>query len=189
MADDESGIDVEDLERRMGGALSTLKDEFAGLRAGRASASMLEPVTVDAYGTQMPLSQLGTVGVPEPRTLSVQIWDKSMVGPAEKAIRNSGLGLNPSVDGQLIRVPIPELNEERRAELSKIASKYAEQARIAVRNVRRDGLEKLKKAEKDMPIGKDEAKKIAEEIQGVTDKLIKQIDDALASKEKDIMQV
>lgn len=186
---DSDGIDLEDLSKRMDGAVTSLKNEFAGLRTGRAAASMLDPVVVEAYGSTMPLSQLGTVSVPEPRMLTVQVWDKSMVGPVEKAIRNAGLGLNPAIDGQLLRLPIPELNEERRRELTKVAGKYAEQARIAIRNVRRDGMEHLKKAEKDIPLGQDEVKKLGEEIQTLTDQHIKVIDEALSSKEKDIMKV
>jgi ribosome recycling factor len=181
--------DLKDLGRRMDGAVEVLHTEFAGLRTGRASPSLLDPVQVEAYGTRMPLNQVGNVSVPEARLLTVQVWDRSMVKSVEKAIREAGLGLNPQTDGQTIRVPIPELNEERRRELSKIAGKYAEQARVAVRNVRRDGMEHLKRAEKEGEISQDEHKKAADEIQAMTDAHIKKIDEALASKEKEIMQV
>lgn len=187
MADQE--LDFDDLERRMKGAVAALKAEFAGLRTGRASASLLDPIMVDAYGQSMPLPQVSTVGVPEPRLLTVQVWDKGQVAAVEKAIRNSGLGLNPSVDGQLIRLPIPELNEERRRELTKIASKYTEQARIAVRNVRRDGMDELKRLEKENHISKDEHKVWANEVQEMTNKMIANIDAALATKDAEIMQV
>jgi ribosome recycling factor len=170
-------------------AVQTLNEEFAGLRTGRASASLLDPVRVEAYGQQMPISQVGTIGVPEPRLLTVQVWDKSQVKAVEKAIRDANLGLNPQADGQLIRVPVPELNEERRQELVKIAHRYAEQARIAVRNVRRDGMDQVKKAEKGGDISEDEAGGLSKKIQQMTDDHIQQIDDALAKKEKDILQV
>jgi ribosome recycling factor len=176
-------------QRRMDGALDALKKEFAGLRTGRASAGMLEPVMVEAYGNNMPLPQVGTISVPEPRLLTVQVWDKGMVKAVEKAIRDANLGLNPQSDGGLIRVPIPELNQERRAELFKIASKYAEQGRVAVRNIRRDAMDALKKAEKDKVIGEDRQKALSEDVQKMTDGVIKKIDDALAAKEKDIKQV
>lgn len=188
MADD-TEPDIDDLQRRMEGALSALKAEFGGLRTGRASASLVEPVMVEAYGSQMPLNQVGTVSVPESRMLTVQVWDKGLVAATEKAIRNAGLGINPVVDGQLIRIPIPELNEERRKELTKIASKYAEQARVAVRNVRRDGMDGLKKLEKEGHISEDDHKIYADEIQSMTDGLIKRIDDALGVKDAEIMQV
>ncbi|MEO3431684.1 ribosome recycling factor [Inquilinus sp. CAU 1745] len=181
--------DLKDIAKRMDGAVSVLKTEFGGLRTGRASTSLLEPVTVEAYGNPVPLNQVGTVGVPEPRLLTVQVWDRGMVKAVEKAIREAGLGLNPQPDGNLIRVPIPELNEERRRELTKVAGKYAEQARIAVRNVRRDGMDMLKKAEKDNEISQDDHKLYADEIQSMTDAHTKAIDDALATKEKEIMQV
>jgi ribosome recycling factor len=184
-----AAFDKEDMNRRMNGAVGTLKSEFAGLRTGRASAALLDPVTVDAYGNAMPINQLGTVSVPEPRLLTVQVWDKSMVKAVDKAIRDAGLGLNPQMDGQLLRIPVPELNEERRKELAKLASKYAEQARIAVRNVRRDGMEVLKKLEKDHKIGQDEHHKFAEELQKLTDAHIKDIDQLLHAKEQEIMQV
>ena len=181
--------DLSDIGRRMDGALEALRREFAGLRTGRASASLLEPITVDAYGASMPITQLGTISVPEPRMITVQVWDRSTVKAVEKAVRDSGLGLNPQSDGQLIRVPIPELNEERRRELSKIASKYAEQARVAVRNVRRDGMDLLKKLEKDGELSQDDHKIWADEVQEMTDAHIKLVDDAFATKEKEIMQV
>ncbi len=181
--------DIDDLERRMVGAVEVLRKEFAGLRTGRASASLLEPITVDAYGSKMPLNQVGTIGVPDARMLTVQVWDRSMVGATEKAIRDSGLGLNPASDGQLIRVPIPQLSAERRAEMSKIAHRYAEQARVAVRNVRRDGMDMLKKMEKDHELSQDEHKVWGGEIQEMTDRHIKQIDEALAVKSEEIVQV
>ena len=181
--------DIDDIERRMNGALEMLKKEFGGLRTGRASASLLEPIVVEAYGSPTPLNQVANINVPEPRMLTVQVWDKTMVQSVEKAIRNSGLGLNPATDGQLIRLPIPELNEERRQELSKIAGKYAEEARIAVRNVRRHGMDDLKKGEKDGDISKDEHHDYSQEIQTLTDSIIKNIDETLANKEKEIMQV
>jgi ribosome recycling factor len=180
---------IKDLRRRMDGTLEVLRKEFAGLRTGRASASLLEPVHVDAYGSQMPLNQVGTVSVPEPRLLVVSVWDRSMVKAVEKAIREAGLGLNPQTEGQTIRVPIPELNEERRRELTRVAAKYAEQARVAVRNVRRDGLEPLKKKEKDGEISQDQHRKLQQDIQHLTDEYIKKIDDALAQKDKEILQV
>ena len=181
--------DIDEIQRRMTGALEVLKQEFSGLRTGRASASLLEPVSVDAYGSHMPLNQLAHINVPEPRMLTVQVWDKGMVKAVEKAIQTSGLGLNPSVDGQLIRVPIPELNEERRQELTKIASKYAEQARVAVRNVRRDGLEMLKKMEKAGDMSQDEQRAWSDEVQQMTDDLVAKIDEAAATKEEEILQV
>ena len=184
-----SGFSIKDLRRRMDGALETLRREFGGLRTGRASPNLLEPVTVDAYGAAMPLNQVGTIGVPEPRLLTVQVWDRSMVKAVEKAIRDSGLGLNPQPEGQVIRVPIPELSEDRRRELAKVAGKYAEQARVAVRNVRRDGMDQLKRLEKDHEISQDEHKRLADEIQKVTDDHVKLVDETLQTKEKEIMQV
>jgi ribosome recycling factor len=178
-----------DFEKRMDGALEALKKEFAGLRTGRASTTLLDPVVVEAYGQRMPLNQVGTVSAPEPRMLSVTVWDKGMVAAVAKAIREAGLGLNPLPDGSLVRIPIPELNEERRKELSKIAHKYAEQAKVAVRNVRRDGMEVLKKAEKDHHISQDEHRKMNDDVQKMTDRHVKLVDDALASKEKEIMTV
>lgn len=187
MSDDD--LDLGDIERRMKGAVEALKHEYAGLRSGRATTSLLDPVTVDVYGANMPINQVGTVGVPEPRMLSVQVWDKGNVSAVEKAIRNSGLGLNPMIDGQLVRIPIPELNEERRAELAKVAAKYAEQGRIAIRNVRRDGMDQLKRMEKDKSISEDDHKMYADEVQELTDKFVGDVDAQLAAKEKEIMQV
>jgi ribosome recycling factor len=184
-----SGADINEIKRRMDGALEALRREFAGLRTGRASTHLLDSVVVKAYGSEMPLAQVGTVNVPEPRMITVQVWDRGLVSAVEKAIRDGGLGLNPASDGQLVRVPLPELSQERRAELSKIAHKYAEQARVAVRNVRRDGMEGLKKLEKDHKISEDEHRKRSDEVQKLTDQHIKLIDDALAQKEKEIMQV
>jgi ribosome recycling factor len=181
--------DIDDLERRMDGTVEVLRKEFAGLRTGRASPSLLEPVTVEAYGTQMPISQVATVNVPEPRMISVQVWDKSMTKAVEKAIRDADLGLNPMSDGQLIRVPIPELNEERREELSRVAGKYAEQARIAVRNVRHDGINKLKRMEKDGDLSEDDHRLWADEVQTVTDGHVERIDEMLETKQTEIMQV
>jgi ribosome recycling factor len=181
--------DLNDLKRRMDGAIEALRREFAGLRTGRASISLLEPITVEAYGATMPLNQVGTIGVPEPRMITVQVWDKSLVSVVDKAIRDSGLGLNPSTDGQQVRVPIPQLSEERRVELTKIAGKYAEQARVAVRNVRRDGMETLKRMEKDGEISQDEHHLWADEVQALTDEHVKLVDDVLAQKETEIMQV
>ncbi len=180
---------LKEYEKRMQGALDALKKEFAGLRTGRASVSLLDPVVVEAYGQRMPLNQCGTVSAPEPRLLSVQVWDKGLIVAVQKAIREAGLGLNPSADGQLVRVPIPELNEERRKELTKVAHKYAEHARVAVRNVRRDGMEELKKAEKDKSISQDEHRRLHEEVQKMTDRFVKTADDTLAVKEKEIMTV
>lgn len=181
--------DLTDIERRMDGALDSLRKEFAGLRTGRASVSLLEPITVDVYGSNLPLNQVGTISVPEPRLLTVQVWDRNAVKATEKAIRNSGLGLNPQTEGQSIRVPIPDLNQERRQELSKVASKYAEQARVAVRNVRRDGMDLLKKKEKGGEISQDEHKALSEKVQTMTDRHIKKVDELLAQKEREIMQV
>ena len=181
--------DLADIERRMKGAVEALRHEFMGLRTGRASTSLLEPITAEVYGAQMPLNQVATINVPEPRMISVQVWDKGNVSAVEKAIRNSDLGLNPVIDGQLLRIPIPELNEERRVELSKVAHKYGEQARVAVRNVRRDGMDKLKRMEKDHEMGQDEHHMWADEVQELTDKYIAEIDATLAQKEEEIMQV
>lgn len=188
MSDDATEIDLEDLERRMDGALTALRHEFASLRTGRASASMLEPVIVDAYGQQTPVNQLGTVNVPEPRMVTLNVWDKGMVGKVEKAIRESGLGINPVVDGTIIRLPIPELNEERRRELTKVAAQYSESARVAIRNVRRDGMDQLKKA-KAAGMSEDDNKMWADEVQALTDKAIAQIDKTLEAKQQEIMQV
>lgn len=184
-----SQFDMNDIKRRMASSVEVLKHEFSGLRTGRASTSLLDPVTVEAYGASMPLNQVATVTTPEPRTISVQVWDRTMVSAVEKAIRNAGLGLNPVTDGQSVRVPIPLLNEERRRELMKVAGKYAEQTRVAVRNVRRDGMDTLKKMEKDGDISQDEQKSRAEEIQKSTDETIRQIDETLANKEQEILQV
>ena len=184
-----SKFDLKDLERRMNGAVTVLQKEFGSLRTGRANASLLDPVTVDAYGTPMPLNQLATVLVPEPRMISVQVWDKSQVNAVDKAIREADLGLNPIGEGQVLRIPIPELNEERRQEMAKLAAKYAEQARVAVRNVRRDGMEQLKRHEKDGEIGQDEQHTHGAEVQEITDATIKRIDETLASKEEEIMQI
>ncbi len=181
--------DVADIERRMNGALEVLRREFGGLRTGRASASLLEPIMVNAYGSDMPMNQVATLGVPEPRMLSVQVWDKSLVKSVEKAIRESELGLNPVVEGQLIRVPIPELSEERRHELGKVAGRYAEQAKVAVRNVRRDGMDSLKRMEKAGEMSQDEQRDWGERLQELTDKHVKQIDTAFAAKEEEILQV
>lgn len=181
-------IDMDALEKRMDGALSSLRNEFASLRTGRASASMLDPVTVDAYGSSMPINQLGTITVPEPRMVLVNVWDKSMVNAVDKAIRNSGLGINPQMDGTILRLPIPELNEERRRDLAKVAGQYAEHARVAVRNVRRDGMDQLKKA-KAAGMGEDDEKLWHEEVQELTDAVIKKIDAALNTKQDEIMQV
>ena len=179
----------QDLTRRMESAMETLRREFAGLRTGRASPALLEPVRVHAYGNDVPLNQVGTVGVPEARMLTVQVWDRSLVGAVERAIRDCGLGLNPAADGQLVRVPIPQLTTERRAELAKTAHKYAEGSRVAVRGVRRDGMEQVKTFEKKHEIGEDVAKHWAEDVQKLTDQYIKRVDEMLAEKERDIKQV
>jgi len=181
--------DINGLKRRMDGAIEVLRKELGGLRTGRASANLLEPVQVSAYGSTMPLNQVGTVGVPEPRMITVQVWDKTLVSAVDKAIRESGLGLNPQAEGTLVRVPIPELSQERRQELSKVAHKYAELARVAVRNVRRDGMEHLKRQEKAHEISQDDHRHRSDEIQKLTDGYIKRIDETLAQKEKEIMQV
>ena len=180
---------IADLKKRMNGAVEVLRKEFGGLRTGRASASLLEPITVAAYGSEMPLNQVGTVSVPEASMLAVQVWDKGLVKAVEKAIRMSDLGLNPAVEGNLIRVPIPELSEERREELVKVAARYAEAARVAVRNVRRDGMEQLKRLEKDGELSKDEHHKAGEQVQELTDAEIKQINEMLAAKEAEIMTI
>ncbi|MBL4789215.1 MAG: ribosome recycling factor [Kordiimonadaceae bacterium] len=182
-------IDLDDIERRMKGAVDALKHEYAGLRTGRATTGLLDSITVDVYGSMMPLNQISTVSVPEARMLSVQVWDKGNAQAVEKAIRNSGLGLNPMFDGQLVRIPIPELNEERRAELAKVAAKYAEQARISIRNVRKSGMDVLKKLEKEKEISEDDHKMYSDEVQDLTNASVKTIDTTLASKEKEIMQV
>lgn len=186
---DQSSFSIKELKRRMDGAVSVLKEEFSGLRTGRASVHLLDPITVEAYGTQMPLTQVANVSVPEARLLTVQVWDKSLVSAVEKGIRNSSLGLNPMTEGQLIRVPVPELSQERRRELTKVAAQYAEQARVAVRNVRRDGMEQLKRLEKDGEIGQDEHRARADDVQKLTDDTIREIDEALTQKDAEIMQV
>ena len=180
---------IKDLRRRMDGAIDALKKELGGLRTGRASPSLLESVSVSAYGTTMPLNQLSTVSAPEPRLLVVQVWDRGMAKAVDAAIREAGLGLNPQSEGQVIRVPIPPLSEERRKELTKIAHKYAEQARVSVRNVRRDGLEALKKREKDRDITQDQHRKLDKDVQTLTDDTIKKVDETLAHKEKEILHV
>jgi ribosome recycling factor len=182
-------LDLDDIERRMQGAVDALRREYQGLRTGRASTGLLEPITVEAYGARMPLNQVGTIGAPEPRMLTVQVWDKSMATAVDKAIRESGLGLNPMKDGQLIRIPIPELSGERRQELTKIAGRYAEQARIAVRNVRREGMDGLKKAEKDGDLSQDDHKMYADEVQTLTDKYVAEVDETARQKEAEILQV
>ena len=184
-----AGFDINEVKRRMQGATQALKHELGGLRTGRAAASMLEPVQVEAYGSHMPLNQLATVSVPEPRLLSVQVWDKSMVKAVEKAIVDSNLGLSPATEGQVLRLRIPELNEERRKELVKVAHKYAEAARIAVRHVRRDGIDVIKKLEKDHKISKDDHERFSTEIQKVTDQMIHEVDQILAHKEKEVLTV
>ncbi|MBF9041957.1 ribosome recycling factor [Rhodobacterales bacterium HKCCE4037] len=182
---DDFMLDTDDLERRMEGAISSLRTEFASLRTGRASASMLEPVMVDAYGSMTPINQVGTVNVPEPRMVTVNVWDKALVGKVEKAIRESGLGINPQLNGTIIMLPIPELNEERRRELGKVAGSYAENARVSIRNIRRDGMDQIKKAD----TSEDDAKFWEGAVQELTDKYIKRVDDALETKQQEIMQV
>ena len=179
--------DKADLERRMKGALESLKSDLSGLRTGRANTGLLDPITVEVYGAQMPLNQVATVSAPEPRMLSVQVWDKSNVTPVDKAIRSAGLGLNPIVDGTTLRLPIPDLTEERRKELAKLAGQYAEKARIAVRNVRRDGMDSLKADEKKSEISEDERKRAETEVQKITDSSIADIDTVATSKEKEIL--
>ncbi len=181
--------DLKDISRRMDGAIQTLKKEFSGLRTGRASVNMLEPVQVEIYGSKMPLAQVATISVPEARMITVQVWDQGQGAMVEKAIRDAGLGLNPAREGALIRVAIPQLTEERRAEMAKVAGKYAESARISVRNIRRDGMDAVKKLQKDGHISEDEVKRHEKDLQTETDKHIKVIDDELAAKDKDIKQV
>ena len=185
---DDFMLDTDDLERRMNGAIASLRTEFASLRTGRASASMLEPVMVDAYGSSTPINQVGTVNVPEPRMVTINVWDKGLVGKVEKAIRESGLGINPQLNGTIIMLPIPELNEERRRELTKVAGQYAEHARVSVRNVRRDGMDQIKKA-KSEGMSEDDQKFWEAEVQDLTDKMIKAVDAALETKQAEIMQV
>jgi ribosome recycling factor len=182
-----STVSIDDLKRRMHGAVEAFRHDLGGLRTGRASTALVDPVHVEVYGTNMPLNQVATVSVPEPRMLSVQVWDRSNVQPVEKAIRNAGLGINPIVDGQVIRLPIPELTEERRKELAKLCGQYAEKARIAVRNVRRDGMDHLKQDEKKHEISEDERKRLEHEVQKLTDDTIREIDDVTAAKEKEIL--
>lgn len=182
-------FDAKDIERRMQGAIASLKQHLNGLRTGRANPNLLDPIQVDAYGQKMPISQLGTVTVPEPRMISVQVWDRSMLQAVERAIRDSNLGINPVVDGQIIRLRMPDTTEERRKDLVKTAHKYAEEGRVAVRNVRRDGMDLLKKLEKDHKISEDEHKKHSAKVQELTDKSIKDVDGVLAAKEAEIMQV
>ena len=186
MADDFE-LDTDNLERRMEGAITNLRTEFASLRTGRASASMLEPVMVDAYGAMTPINQVGTVNVPEPRMVTINVWDKGLVGKVEKAIRESGLGINPQLNGTIIMLPIPELNEERRRELTKVAGQYAESARVSIRNVRRDGMEQIKKNKDGM--SDDDQKFWESSVQDMTDSYIKQVDEALETKQGEIMQV
>lgn len=183
------GLDFADLKRRMDGAVTAFKNDANALRTGRASANVLDPVMVEAYGSRMPLNQVANITVPEPRMLSVQVWDKQMVGAVDRGIREANLGLNPIVDGQNLRIPLPDLNEERRRELVKVAHNYAETARVAVRHVRRDGMDEVKRAEKDGEVGKDESRQHSERVQKMTDDTIAEIDRLLADKEKEIMQV
>ncbi|EDM70775.1 ribosome recycling factor [Roseobacter sp. AzwK-3b] len=185
---EEFELDTGDLQRRMEGAMGALKTEFASLRTGRASASILEPVMVDAYGQRTPINQVGTVNVPESRMVTINVWDKGLVGKVEKAIRESGLGINPQLNGTIIMLPIPELNEERRKELTKVAAQYAEHARVAVRNVRRDGMDQIKKAKAD-GMSEDDQKFWESEVQDLTNKFIAQVDEALETKQAEIMQV
>ncbi|WP_170570168.1 ribosome recycling factor [Ruegeria atlantica] len=185
---DDFELDTDDLKRRMEGAMANLRTEFASLRTGRASASMLEPIMVDAYGSLTPINQVGTVNVPEPRMVTVNVWDKGLVGKVEKAIRESGLGINPQLNGTIIMLPIPELNEERRRELGKVAGQYAEHARVSIRNVRRDGMDQIKKAKAD-GISEDDQKFWEAEVQDLTDEMIKSVDAALETKQAEIMQV
>lgn len=186
---DDYMLDTDDLQRRMDGAMANLKTEFASLRTGRASASMLEPVMVDAYGSMTPINQVGTVNVPEPRMVTINVWDKGLVSKVEKAIRDSGLGINPQLNGTIIMLPIPELNEERRRELTKVAGGYAENARVSIRNVRRDGMDQIKRAKNDGAMSEDDQKLWESEVQDMTDKYIKFVDTALDTKQAEIMQV
>ncbi|SON54938.1 Ribosome-releasing factor [Hartmannibacter diazotrophicus] len=185
----DAGFEIEDLKRRMQSTLSVFKTELSGLRTGRASASLLEPIVVEAWGQTMPINQVATVSVPESRMLSVQVWDKQMVGAVERAIRESNLGLNPVTDGTLLRLPIPELNTDRRKELVKIAHKYAEAAKVAIRHVRRDGMDTLKKLEKESEISEDASRQQSDRVQKLTDESIVEVDKMLAAKEQEIMQV
>ncbi|MBZ6076916.1 ribosome recycling factor [Microvirga puerhi] len=182
-------FDLEDVKRRMQGAINAFKHDLGSLRTGRAAPSLLDPIQVDAYGSMLPITQVATVSVPEPRLLSVQVWDRGMVNAVEKAIRESDLGLNPQTEGQVIRLRIPEMNEQRRKEMVKVAHKYAEEARVAIRHVRRDGLDLLKKLEKDGTVGEDDAKRQSEQVQKATDHFVAEVETHLTSKEKEIMQV
>jgi len=184
-----AGVDLNELKRRMDGAVTSFRGDLAGLRTGRASANLLDPIVVSAYGSQMPLNQVANVTVPEPRMVAVSVWDKGMVGAVERAIRESNLGLNPITDGSTLRIPLPELNEQRRTELVKVAHTYAEGARVAARHVRRDGMETLKKAEKDGDVSQDDSRVLADRIQKMTDETITEIDKSLSVKEAEIMQV
>src|SRR5579863_1432772 len=183
------GYNMDEMDRRMNGAVATLKSELGGLRTGRASAALLDPVKVEAYGNTVPINQVGTISTPEARMITVQVWDRGLSKAVDKAIREAGLGLNPQTEGQTIRVPIPELNQERRRELTRVAAKYAEDARIAVRHVRRDGVEALRRLEKDGDISQDEHRKVEKDVQQLTDDHIKRIDETLAQKDKEILQV
>ena len=182
-------FDIADVKRRMQGAINAFKNDLASLRTGRASPNLLDPIQVDAYGSLMPITQVATVNVPEPRLLSVQVWDRGMVAAVEKAIRESDLGLNPQTEGQVIRLRIPEMNEQRRKEMVKVAHKYAEEAKVAVRHVRRDGLDLLKKLEKDSAISEDDGKRHADQVQKATDQFVAEVDNLLVAKEKEIMHV
>ena len=182
-------LNIDDLKRRMEGAINAFLHDLAGLRTGRASATMIDHVIVDAYGSKMPIEQVGTISVPESRTISIQVWDKGLVISVEKAIQEAGLGLNPQSDGQLIRIPVPELNEERRQELIKIAGKYTEQSKVAVRNIRRDGMDSIKSMEKNSKIGKDDGLSLSSDVQELTDVYTKKIEEILLNKEKEIKQV
>ncbi len=186
---DEFMLDTDDLERRMNGAIASLRTEFASLRTGRGSASMLEPVMVEAYGQMTPVNQVGTVNVPEPRMVTINVWDKGLVGKVEKAIRESGLGINPQLNGTIIMLPIPELNEERRTQLTKVAGQYAESARVSIRNIRRDGMDQIKKAKNDGQMSEDDQKIWEEEVQALTNRFITTIDEQLETKQAEIMQV
>lgn len=182
-------FDFDDIKRRMDGAIASLKSDLAGLRTGRASPNLLDPITVDAYGSPMPINQVANISVPEPRLVTVSVWDKQMVGKVERAIRESNLGLNPVTDGTMLRIPLPELNEQRRKELVKVAHQYGEQAKVAVRHVRRDGMDLLKKLEKDGDISQDDSRQMSDRVQKMTDESVADIDKTLSAKESEIMQV
>ena len=184
-----AGADLNDIKRRMEGAVAAFRGDLGGLRTGRASAALLDPVMEDAYGAKTPINQVANVNAPEPKLITVQIWDKSLVGPVDKAVREAGLGLNPVVDGQNLRIPLPDLNEERRRELVKVAKDYAENAKVAIRHVRRDGMEALKKAEKDKEISQDDARSDGDKIQKLTDEMVSEVETVLSQKEEEIMQV